>query len=130
MSWDSHTIQLSDWLMRSFNAICKKSFQNLLAQAGSTLFLRLRKFPTIKACSALKTHHTMSSFDLTSFHESLDKHFHQSVSDYAETETHWCSQCSNFDEHLEMSSVYKDGQNEAFSEAVSKQTNHFDIETK
>ena len=73
-------------------------------------------------------HHTMSGFDLTSFHESLDEHFHQSVSDYAETETHWCSQCSNFDEHFEMSSVYKDGQNEAFSEAVSKQTNHFDIE--
>ena len=29
-----------------------------------------------------------------------------------------------------MSSVYKDGLNEAFSEAVSKQTNHFDIEIK
>ena len=27
-----------------------------------------------------------------------------------------------------MSSVYKDGQNEAFSEAVSKQINHFDIQ--
>ena len=62
----------------------------------------------------------MSGFDLRTFHESLDQYFHQSVSDYAETETHWCSQYSNFDEHLEMSSVYKDGQNEAFSEAVSK----------
>ena len=70
----------------------------------------------------------MSGFDLRTFHESLDQHFHQSVSDYAETKTHWCSQCSNFDEHLEMSSVYKDGQNEAFSEAVSKQINHFDIQ--
>ena len=29
-------------------------------------------------------------------------------------------QCSNFDKHLDMSSVYKDGQNEAFREAVSK----------
>ena len=60
----------------------------------------------------------------------LNQHFHQLVSDYTETETHWCSQCSNFDEHLEMSSVYKDGQNKAFSEAVSKQINHFDIKTK
>ena len=71
----------------------------------------------------------MSGFDLRTFHESLDQHF-QSVSDYAETETHWCGRCSNFDEHLEMSSVYKDRQNEAFSEAVSKQINHFDIKTK
>ena len=67
----------------------------------------------------------MNGFDLTTFHESLDEHFHQSVSDYAETETHWC-----INEHLEMSSVYKDGQNEAFSEAVIKQINHFDIKTK
>ena len=59
----------------------------------------------------------MSGFDLTTFHESLDEKFHQSVSDYAETEIHWCSQCSNFDEHLEMSSVYKDRQNKVFSEA-------------
>ena len=70
----------------------------------------------------------MSGFDLRTFHKSLDQHFDQSVSDYAETETHWCSQCCNFDEDLEMSSVYKDGQNEAFSEAVSEQINHFDIQ--
>ena len=70
----------------------------------------------------------MSGFDLRTFQESIDQHFHQSVSDYTETETHWCSQCSNFDEHLEMSSVYKDRQNEAFTEAVSKQINHFDIQ--
>ena len=44
--------------------------------------------------------------------------FYQSVSDYAET--YCCSQCSNFDDHLDMSSVYKDKQNEAFTEAVSK----------
>ena len=69
--------------------------------------------------------YTNNGFDLTIFHESLDKEFHESVSDYAETETHWCSQCSNFDEHLDMSSVYKDGQNEAFTEGVSKQINHF-----
>ena len=29
-------------------------------------------------------------------------------------------QCSNFDEHLDMLSVYKDRQNEAITEAVSK----------
>ena len=72
----------------------------------------------------------MSGFNLRTFHKSLDQLFHQSVSDYTETETHWCSQCSNFDKHLEMSSVYKDGQNEVFSEAVSKQINHFDTKTK
>ena len=64
-----------------------------------------------------------NGFDLTAFHDSLE----QSVSDYAETETHWCSQCSNFDDNLDMSSIYKDGQNEAFTEAVSKLINHFDI---
>ena len=69
--------------------------------------------------------YTNNGFDLTIFHESLDKMFHESVSDYTETETHWCSQCSNFDEHLDMSSVYKDGQNEPFTEGVSKQINHF-----
>ena len=50
---------------------------------------------------------------MTSFHDSIEH-------DYAETEMHWCSQCSNFDENLDMSSVYKDGQNEAFTEAVSE----------
>ena len=36
-------------------------------------------------------------------------------------ETHCCSQCSNFQDHFEMpKSVYKDGQNEAFTEVVSK----------
>ena len=64
--------------------------------------------------------YTNNGFDLTTFHDSFDQQFHQSVSDYAETETHWCSQCSNFDEHLDMLSVYKDRQNEAFTEAVSK----------
>ena len=64
--------------------------------------------------------YTNNKFDLTTFHDSIDQQFHQSVSDYAETEMHWCSQCSNFDKHLDMSSVYKDGQNEAFTEAVSK----------
>ena len=64
--------------------------------------------------------YTNNGFDLTTFHDSIDQQFHQSVSDYAETETHWCSQYSNFDEHLDMLSVYKDGQNEAFTEAVSK----------
>ena len=59
-------------------------------------------------------------FDLTSFHDSIEQQFHQSVIDYAETETHWCSQCSNFDEHLDMLSVYKDRQNECITEAVSK----------
>ena len=61
-----------------------------------------------------------NGLDSTSFHDSIEQQFHQLVSDYAETETHYCSQCSNFDEHLDMSSVYKDGQNEAFTEAVSK----------
>ena len=64
--------------------------------------------------------YTNNRFDLTTFHDSNDQQFHQSVSDYAETETPWCSQCSNFDKYLGMSSVYKDGQNEAFTEAVSK----------
>ena len=53
--------------------------------------------------------------DLTS---SIMPDFYQSVSDYAKT--HCCSQCSNFDDHLDMSSVYKNGENEAFTEAVSK----------
>ena len=66
-------------------------------------------------------------FDLTAFHDSLEQQFHQSVSDYAETEMHWCSQCTNFDDNLDMSSVYKDRQNEAFTEAVSKLINQFDI---
>ena len=61
-----------------------------------------------------------NGFDLTTFHDSIEEQFHQSVSDNAETETHWCSQCSNFDEHLDMSSVYKERQIEAFTEAVSK----------
>ena len=56
--------------------------------------------------------YTDNGFDLTTFHESLEEQFHQSVSDYAETE---------------MLSVYKDEQNEAFTEAVSKQINLFDI---
>ena len=64
--------------------------------------------------------YTNNRFDLTTFHDSIDQQLHQSVSDYAETEMHWCSQCSNFDKHLDMSSVYKDGQNKAFTEAVSK----------
>ena len=59
-----------------------------------------------------------NGFDLTSSHDSIEQQFHQSVSYY--TEMHWCSLCSNFDENLDMSSVYKDGQNEAFTEAVSK----------
>ena len=64
--------------------------------------------------------YTNNGFDLTTFHDSINQQFHQSVSDYTETEMHWCSQCSNFDKHLDMLSVYKDGQNEAFTEAVSK----------
>ena len=68
---------------------------------------------------------TNNGFDLTIFHESLDKEFDKSVSDYTETEMHWCSQCSYFDEHLDMSYVYKDRQNEPVTEGVSKQINHF-----
>ena len=64
--------------------------------------------------------YTNNGFDLTTFYDSIDQQFHQSVSDCAETEIHWCSQCSNFDKHLDMSSVYKFRQNEAFTEAVSK----------
>ena len=44
--------------------------------------------------------YTNNGFNLTTFHDSIDQQFHQSVSDYAETEMHWCSQCSNFDKHL------------------------------
>ena len=69
-----------------------------------------------------------NGFALTSFHDSIEQQFHQSVSDYTETEMHSCSQCSNFDGNLDMLSVYKDGQNEAFTEAVSKLINHFDIQ--
>ena len=59
--------------------------------------------------------YTNNGLDLTT---SIRPDFYQSVSDYAKT--HCCSQCSNFDNHLDMSSVYKDRQNEAFTEAVSK----------
>ena len=59
--------------------------------------------------------YTNNGLDLTS---SIRPDFYQSVSDY--TETHCCSQSSNFDDPLDMSSVYKDRQNEAFTEAVSK----------
>ena len=62
-----------------------------------------------------KCPYTNNRLDLTS---SITPDFYQSVSDY--TKTHCYSQCSNFDDHLDMSSVYKDGQNEAFTEAVSK----------
>ena len=58
--------------------------------------------------------YTNNGLDLTS----SKPDFYQSVSDYAET--HCCSQGSNFDDHLDMLSVYKDGQNEAFTEAISK----------
>ena len=58
--------------------------------------------------------YTNNGLDLTS----SMPNFYQSVSDYAETHCH--SQCSNFDNHLDMSSVYKDGQNKDFTEAVSK----------
>ena len=64
---------------------------------------------------------TDNGLDLRTF-TSPHQEFYEPVivfSDYAET--HCCSQCSNFDNHLKMaSSVYKDGQNEAFTEAVRK----------
>ena len=48
------------------------------------------------------------------------------VSDY--TDTHCRSQCSNFDDHLDMmSSVYKEGQHETFTEAVSKYITNSEI---
>ena len=62
--------------------------------------------------------YTNNGLDLTTCHGSIQPDFYQSVSDYAEH--HCCSQCSNFDDHLDMSSIYKDGQNEAFTEAISK----------
>ena len=65
---------------------------------------------------------TDHSLDLRMFNNSFNQQFYESVnvaSDLAET--HCCSQCSNFQDHFEMpKSVYKDGQNEAFTEAVSK----------
>ena len=42
------------------------------------------------------------------FHGEFETDFWESVSQY--NNMHFCSQCSNFDgEHLEVSSVYKDG---------------------
>ena len=62
--------------------------------------------------------YTKKRLDLTTFHGSIQPEFYQSVSDYAKM--HCCSQCSNFDNPLNMLSGYKDRQYEAFTEAVSK----------
>ena len=53
------------------------------------------------------------------FHSQFEKYFWDSVSQ-DNNSMHFCSQCSNFKgEHLEMSSFYKDGKIEPFTEAVS-----------
>ena len=53
------------------------------------------------------------------FYGQFERDFWESVSQ-DNNNTHFYSQCSNFDsEHLEMSSVYKDGQTKPFTEAVS-----------
>ena len=59
--------------------------------------------------------YTNNRLDLTS---SIRPDFYQSVSDYVKT--HCCRQCNNFGDNLDMLSVYKDVQNEAFTEAISK----------
>ena len=52
------------------------------------------------------------------FHGQFEWDFWESVSQ--DNSTHFCSQCSNFDgQHLEMSSAYKDGKIEPFTEVVS-----------
>ena len=65
---------------------------------------------------------TDHGLDLTTCNNSFNQQFDESVSVASDlAETHCCSQCSNFQDHFEMSkSVYKDGQNEAFTEGVSK----------
>ena len=56
------------------------------------------------------------------FDNSFNRQFYEPVSVASDlAETYCCSQCSNFQDHFEMpKSVYKDGQNEAFTEALSK----------
>ena len=65
---------------------------------------------------------TDNGLDLTTFDRSIHPEFYESVSVATDlAETYCCSQCSNFEDHFEMAkSVYKDRQNEAFTEAVSK----------
>ena len=65
---------------------------------------------------------TDHGLDLRTFNNSFNQQFYESVSVASDLdETHYCSQCSNFQDHFKMpKSVYKDGQNEAFTEAVSK----------
>ena len=53
------------------------------------------------------------------FHSEFETDFLESFSQYNHN-THFCSQCSNFNgEHCAISSVYKDGQMKPFTEAVS-----------
>ena len=65
---------------------------------------------------------TDHGLDLRTSNNSFNQLFYESVSVASDlAETHCCSQCSNFDDHFEMpKSVYKDGQNEGFTEGVSK----------
>ena len=63
-----------------------------------------------------------NGLDLRTFDHSIHPEFYESASVVSHlAETYCCSQCSNFEDHFEMAkSVYKDGQNEAFTEVVSK----------
>ena len=65
---------------------------------------------------------TNHGLDLRTSNNSFNQQFYESVSVASDlAETHCCSQCSNFQDHFEMAqSVYKDGQNEGFTEGVSK----------
>ena len=65
---------------------------------------------------------TDHGLDLRTSNNSFNQQFYESVSAASDlAETHCCSQCSNFHDHFEMAqSVYTDGQNEGFTEGVSK----------